>query len=119
MRALPPHGTGKHLCPECHVLAIATAEQKGAIHLDCPVCQRGTAFRDAQGGFSCTGCRQRFLVHQEARTEPERWWERPLSWWGLCAVLAVFAGFLWLLPPWTWVLLFLAKCSWDDRRKKP
>lgn len=118
MRALLPYGAGPHLCPECDVLALLTREQKGAIHLDCPGCQRGTVFRDAEGGFGCTGCRQRFLVHQETRTTPLRWWEQPLSGWGLCAVVAAFGMLLLLLPSWSWVMLFFAKSSWDAGRKK-
>ena len=116
-----------HRCPECDVEALLTPEVKGAIHLDCPVCIYGAVFRDARGGYECSECDQRFLIHSqppngyggppEVTGGPLRWWERPASAWGIFALLVGFGFFLWLLPPWAWVLVFVLKCFWDDWRE--
>lgn len=144
----PTRSAGKalHPCPECGTLSIATPEQKGAIHLDCPVCLYGRVFRDARGGYECRsgkrgcdtgspeyfrgrpGCGQRFLVHEPHPNDPYggpehvggplRWWERPASGWGLLAFLSAFALVLWLVPVPYWSLFFLASLAWEHWFKK-
>lgn len=74
-----------HRCPECATESLATPEQWGAIHLECPACQIGSVFRDARGGYECSQCDQRFLIHWDSPDGyggpggPLRWWEKPLT----------------------------------------
>lgn len=94
-----------HRCPECQTEALVTPEQKGAIHLDCPVCLCGSVFRDARGGYECTDCDQRFLIHGDSPDGyggpggPLRWWERPLTGWGALGILTLLALVVWLARP--------------------
>ena len=117
-----------HLCPECDTLSLATPEQRGAIHLDCPVCLQGSVFRDARGGYECSECDQRFLVHEPHPNDPYggpehvggplRWWEQPTTDWGLLGLCAGFAVVLWLVPVPYWSLFFLARLAWEHWFKK-
>ena len=117
-----------HLCPECDTLSIATAEQKGSIHLDCPVCLYGRVFRDGRGGYECSECDQRFLIHEPHRNDhyggpehvggPLRWWERPATDWGLLGLCAGWAVVLWLVPVPYWSLFFLLCLAWEQWVKK-
>lgn len=126
-----PLGGGRHPCPECEGRPyLATPEQKGAIHLDCPTCLEGSVFRDGRGGYECSACDQRFLIHQSHPNDhyggpehvggPIRWWERPLPWWGVLGLLGGFCFVLWLLPaPW-WPALLLPYWivkEWPPRRR--
>ena len=107
-----------HPCPECSGVPLVTRERKGSLHLECPVCHCGTVFCDARGGFECSACDQRFLIHHESPYGyggpehvggPLRWWERPATGWQVAGLCAVFALVLWLLPPGTGAVLFLAQ----------
>ncbi len=116
-----------HLCPECDVVAIATPEDKGAIHLDCPVCQAGSVFADARGGYECSACDQRFLIHQPHPNAlyggpahvggPLRWWEKPRRLSVDLLLLAVFGGLLCMLPVGYWTLLFFLSLAWEQWQK--
>lgn len=114
-----------HPCPECHVAALATPEERGAIHLDCPVCQSGSVFRDARGGYECTECDQRFLIHG---TPPQGyggplgdlpWWQQPLPVWASSAIVLGATTAFWLLPSgyWAAVVLYTRLC-WDAFRHR-
>ena len=115
-------------CPECHTGSLATPEQKGAIHLDCPCCQAGRVFRDSRGGYECGSCDQRFLIHAPHRNDPYggpesvggplRWWERPRPLWAELALLGACGGLLCLLPVRYWSLLFLALLAGERWFKK-
>lgn len=123
---LSPLGGCRHPCPECDTRSIATPERKGAIHLDCPVCQKGLVFRDARGGYECSACDQRFLIHQDVPHGyggpehvggPLRWWERPLPLWAGLGLLAGVVVLLWAVP-WSWAPMLVASSFWNDWRKK-
>jgi len=110
------------------VEALSTPEIRGAIHLDCPSCFSGSVYRDGRGGFECTDCSQRFLVHETHPNDryggpehvggPLRLWERPLSPLGLAAFLGAFCVVLWAVPVPYWSLLFLAMLVWEQLRRK-
>lgn len=118
----------RHPCPECGVEALATPEARGAIHLDCPVCQSGSVFQDGRGGYECTECSQRFLIHLPHPNDhyggpehvggPLRWWDRPMTGWQLAGFCGGWLAFLWLVPSPYWSLLFLGLIVWEHCSKR-
>lgn len=108
----------RYRCPECEVLALATPEEKGAVHLECPSCQAGSVFGDARGGFECSACDQRFLIHREpphgygGPPGPLPWYRKPLPLWVLGAVVLGTCTGAVLFPGPVWVVMFLAWVAW-------
>lgn len=118
----------RYVCPECDVVALSSPEVKGAIHLDCPVCQAGSVFRDARGGYECSACDQRFLVHETPPAGvyggpphaggPLRWWERPWTGWAALTACSLTGLVLCLIPVRYWTLLFFVSLGVERWRKK-